>query len=258
MEMEVLHSIILGSGRPLLILHGFLGMSDNWKTMGLLYAQKGIEVHLIDQRNHGKSFRSEDFSYELLSRDLERYMAYHKISKAIVLGHSMGGKTAMQFACDHPDLVEKLIVADIAPKYYPPHHNYILDALNKLDLDRITSRTEADSELGKHITDFGIRQFLLKNLYWNENKKLAFRFNLSALSSKIETIGDTIGNTSSYHGPVLFLSGEKSEYVSFEDLPEIKRHFPKAIIETIEKAGHWLHAENPEQFFEKTIFFINS
>ncbi|WP_273565894.1 alpha/beta fold hydrolase [Maribacter halichondriae] len=254
---EVLHSKILGEGKPLVILHGFLGMSDNWKTLGGRYADTSYEVHLIDQRNHGHSFWSEEFNYDLLSEDLKQYYEHHTLDKAIVLGHSMGGKTAMQFACDYPEKVEKLIVADIAPKYYPPHHQDIVNALNQLDFSTIRSRSDADEALGKNIKDMGTRQFLLKNLYWVEKGKLGFRFNLEVLSQKMNEIGENIGTTDSYNGPTLFLRGDRSEYVVNADFPEIKRHFPKAEIETIDKAGHWLHAENPEQFFEKTMNFLN-
>ena len=174
---ELLHSNILGEGQPLLILHGFLGMSDNWKTLGTQYSENGFEVHLIDQRNHGKSFHSDEFNYDVLSDDVVRYMEHHNITSAYVLGHSMGGKTAMQLATSHPDRVKKLIVADIAPKFYPPHHDFIFNGLSHLDFDNIADRREADDELSKHIKEKGIRQFLLKNLYWMKKDRLGFRFN---------------------------------------------------------------------------------
>jgi len=253
---ETLHSKILGTGTPLLILHGFLGMSDNWKTLGNQYAEEGFEVHLIDQRNHGKSFWSDDFNYDLLSGDLKKYMQTHHLENALIIGHSMGGKTAMQFASSYPNLVKKMIVADIGPKFYPPHHQPIINGLNALNLDTMKSRNEADSELGKYITDFGTRQFLLKNLYWVEKGKLGFRFNLSVLSEKMNEIGENIGTTDSYNGPVLFLRGDRSEYIMPNDIAEIKKHFPQAQLDTIDHAGHWLHAENPKQFFEKSMNFL--
>ncbi len=256
--MEILHSNILGKGKPLLILHGFLGMSDNWKTLGGQYAENGFQVHLLDQRNHGKSFHSPDFDYHLLANDVKDYMAHHNLTSAYVMGHSMGGKTAMQLATTHPELVSKLIVADIAPKFYPPHHQEIIDGLATLDFEQISSRTEADEVLSKSIRNIGIRQFLLKNLYWVEQGKLGFRFNFEVLRNKMEEIGDNIDPTALYEGPTLFLRGDRSEYVQPNDLPEIKKHFPNAHIETIENAGHWLHAENPEQYFEKSFSFLNS
>ncbi|MCG2460598.1 alpha/beta fold hydrolase [Flavobacteriaceae bacterium F89] len=254
--MPILHSKILGEGTPLLILHGFLGMLDNWKTIGKLYAENGFNVHLIDQRNHGKSFHSSDFDYDFLAGDIKEYMAGHHMPHAVAMGHSMGGKTVMQLACNHPELVTKLIVADIAPKYYPPHHQTIINALNDLTLEKYTSRTEVDEALAKNLTDVGIRQFLLKNLYWETKNKLGFRFNLQVLSQKMEEIGENIGATDVFPGPTLFLRGDRSEYIVPEDYPNIRRHFPLAKIETIDKAGHWLHAENPSQFFEKSLTFM--
>ncbi len=256
--MEVLHSKILGHGRPLLILHGFLGMSDNWKTLGNQYTEKGYQVHLIDQRNHGKSFHSPDFDYQFLAGDVNTYMTFHQIPEAAILGHSMGGKTAMQFACSYPDKVSKLIIADIAPKFYPPHHQGIINALLNLDFGTLSSRKETDEQLSKYLTDFGIRQFLLKNLYWKEKNKLALRFNLAVLKDKMEEIGATIDAMDSYEGDTLFLRGSRSEYILLNDFGHIKRHFPKASLETIANAGHWLHAENPKAFFSKTMEFLNS
>lgn len=256
--MQLLNSQIFGAGKPLIILHGFLGMSDNWKGLGNQYAENDFEVHLIDQRNHGKSFHSEVFNYDVLVEDLKYYMSHYKIDKAIVLGHSMGGKTAMQFACNYPEKVQKLLIADIAPKFYPPHHQPIIDAINKINVSQLASRSEADEALSKHIKDFGTRQFLLKNLYWVEKGILDFRFNLKVLSEKMNEVGENIGTTDTYSGPTLFLRGDKSEYIAIEDYPSIKRHFPLAEIEVVNNAGHWLHAENPKQFFELSFKFMNS
>ncbi len=256
--MEILHSKIIGEGKPLLILHGFLGMSDNWKTLGNQYAKNGFEVHLIDQRNHGKSFHSTDFDYEFLANDLKRYIEHHSLSEASLIGHSMGGKTVMQFAILYPELVNKLIVADIAPKYYPPHHNEIINALVSLNFDLISSRSEADKELSKHLTNYGIRQFLLKNLYWVEKGKLNFRFNLKVLQDKMEEIGENIAATATFDKHTLFLRGDASEYILQNDFDGIKKHFPFAKIKTVSNAGHWLHAENPKEFFSFSIEFLNS
>ncbi|MEK6151894.1 alpha/beta fold hydrolase [Flavobacteriaceae bacterium 3-367] len=256
--MQQLHSKILGEGKPLVILHGFLGMSDNWKTLGAQYAKAGFQVHLIDQRNHGRSFHSDAFDYDILADDILGYTAQHGIGQAIVMGHSMGGKTAMQLATDQSQLVEKLVVADIAPKFYPPHHQDIVDALNTISIHHISSRGQADEALSRYIPDLGIRQFLLKNLYWADKERLGFRFNLPVLSQKMEEIGENIPPTAQYSGPTLFLRGDRSEYISPDDYPGIKRHFPQAKIEVIDNAGHWLHAENPQQFFTKSMAFLNS
>lgn len=253
----ILHSKVIGTGTPLCILHGFLGMSDNWKTLGAAYAEKGFNVHLLDQRNHGKSFHSDDFNYDLLANDLRAYLNTKGIPNTALIGHSMGGKTAMQFACNFPEMTQKLLVADIAPKFYPPHHHEIITALQSVNLNEIKSRTEADKELQKHLKNSGIRQFLLKNLYWTKEKKLAFRFNLKVLSQKMEEVGENINSTDSYTGPTLFLKGSKSEYVTENDITDIKKHFPAATMDTVSNAGHWLHAENPKEFFEKSLLFLS-
>ena len=254
---NILHSTILGEGFPLIILHGFLGMSDNWKTLGNKYAQGGFQVHLVDQRNHGRSFHSNNFDYTFLAADLENYMTYHGLTKAHILGHSMGGKTAMQFAVSYSGSVEKLLVADIAPKYYPPHHQEIINALRTLDFDELKSRSEADRKLAQSLSDVGIRQFLLKNLYWIEKGQLGLRVNLEVLQNKMEEIGENISGMDSFDGPTLFLKGSRSEYVHENDISSISKHFPNSRIETIPNAGHWLHAENPTDFFNASVEFLN-
>lgn len=256
--MSVLHSKIVGEGSPLVILHGFLGMSDNWKTLGNRYAEEGFQVHLVDQRNHGKSFWAEDFNYEILAKDLLHYSNHYQLGQFNILGHSMGGKTAMQFACSYSEMVNRLIVADIAPKYYPPHHQEIINGLNAINLEELDSRSKADAELNKHISNYGVRQFLLKNLFWKEKGKLAWRFNLKILSERMPEVGENIESGSTFNGPVLILKGDRSEYIVDSDEMTIKNHFPLAKVETIDKAGHWLHAENPDQFFNKSIAFLKA
>lgn len=256
--MELLHSNILGSGAPLIVLHGFLGMSDNWKTLGKKYAAHGFEVHLIDQRNHGRSFWSEVFDYPTMAQDLVRYMDSKNLDRAIVLGHSMGGKTAMQLACTRPERVSKLLVADIAPRLYPPHHQYILEALEALPLPQLTSRAEADEALAQNLDNWGIRQFLLKNLYWKSPGELGLRINLSILKTKMQEIGEPLPDDMVYPGPTVFLRGGASDYIADGDLPLIRHHFPKANLITIENAGHWLHAEQPDAFLESTLDFMKS
>ena len=158
----MIYSKIEGEGKPLLIIHGFLGMSDNWKTMGTQFAADGFQVHLLDLRNHGKSFHSDEFNYEIMAQDVFDYCQAHHLEKVSIIGHSMGGKTAMLFAANHSEMVEKLIVADIGPKFYPRHHQVIFDALNAVDFSKKPSRNEVEEIVSKYITDFGTRQFLLK------------------------------------------------------------------------------------------------
>ena len=251
-----LHANILGQGQPLIILHGFLGMSDNWKTLGRQFSELGFEVHLVDQRNHGRSFHHDDFGYELLVEDLETYCEMHQLKENIILGHSMGGKTAMLFAALHESLTSKLIVADIAPRFYPRHHDHILDGLSALDFDVLKSRKEADELLSDYVTDFGTRQFLLKNLYWKERGVLGLRINLDVLKEQVDEVGEALPTHLKYEGETLFLRGDRSEYITTQDETLIRAQFPNAKITTIANAGHWLHAENPKAFFEAVKTFI--
>jgi esterase len=256
--MSLLHSIISGQGKPLLILHGFLGMSDNWKTLGNYYSKNGFEVHLIDQRNHGRSFHADEFSYNLMSSDLNNYMGYHQISNVNLIGHSMGGKTAMFFALQYPEKVEKLLIADIAPKYYPVHHQNILKGLNSVKLEKVSSRRDAEEQLSLFIKDAGIRQFLLKNLYRKDKQSFGWRMNLPILSQHIEKVGEASPQDLVFSGNTLFLKGSNSEYLLPEDHAKIFQQFPKAAIKAIEGAGHWLHAENPEEFIKLSMDFLEN
>lgn len=253
-----LHSQILGTGKPFLVLHGFLGMSDNWKTLGMRWAEAGYEVHLLDQRNHGRSFHSDEFSYDVMAQDLRCYQDEHNLEEIVLLGHSMGGKVAMQFAVDFPDMVSKLMVADIGPKAYPLHHQDILKALHALDFSKIKSRGDADDILSEYIKDQGTRLFLLKNLYRGSNKEFALRINLPVLSEKIEEVGVALSENTIFKGDTLFLGGEKSRYIEPMDELLIKKHFPKAAIKKISNAGHWLHAENPDEFYDTSISFLHN
>ncbi|MDX1761600.1 MAG: alpha/beta fold hydrolase [Christiangramia sp.] len=251
-----LHSTILGEGKPFLILHGFLGMSDNWKTIGKQFAKDGFQVHLIDQRNHGKSPHSDDFSYQLLADDIRDYCEEHGLKDIILLGHSMGGKTAMLTASDNQDLVSKLIIVDIAPKYYAPHHQQILKGLTALDEAKLSSRGDAEDFLKEFIPETGVRLFLLKNLYWKTKGQLSLKLNLAALKANIENIGEALPIEKSYQGPALFIKGGNSDYITAEDEEVIKRQFPFAEIHSIPDAGHWVHAENMKAFYEAVIRFV--
>lgn len=252
----ILNSRIEGTGKPLVILHGFLGMNDNWKSLGSQFATQGFQVHALDLRNHGKSFHSNDFSYELMSEDVKQYCEFHHLNDIVLLGHSMGGKVAMLLATTYPDLVAKLIVADIGPKYYAPHHQTILAGLNSIDFSKKPSRSNVEEELTKYINDFGTRQFLLKSLYWQTPEQLAFRFNLAVFNQKIETIGTALPFEKTYSKPTLFLRGDHSNYIQDADFETIYHHFPTTKIETIKNAGHWLHAENPIDFYNTMLLFL--
>lgn len=254
--MSILHSRIVGTGKPLVILHGFLGMGDNWKTLANRFAEAGFETHLVDQRNHGRSFHHMDFSYEHMAEDLDKYLTHHNIDDINLLGHSMGGKTAMEFAVERAELVDKLVVADISPKAYPQHHQAILAGLSVLWAATIESRKEADEVLSDYVKEPGIRQFLLKNLYWKEKGQLGLRINLPALMANVDEVGKPLDANDLYHGPALFLKGEKSDYIQDLDEILIKRHFPQAEVKEVGAAGHWLHAENPAEFYQNVMNFL--
>lgn len=252
----ILHSQIIGKGNPFIILHGFLGMSDNWKTLGNKFAEIGFEVHLVDQRNHGRSFHSDEFSYKDMSDDLMKYCQEKNLRNIILLGHSMGGKTAMEFAVSHSDMCSKLIVADIAPKFYPQHHQDILKALSSLDFDEIQSRQDAEFVLSKFIPEKSVRMFLLKNLYRKNKEKFGLRMNLPVLKREIEEVGKSLSDDVIFEKDTLFIRGGNSGYIEDFDAVLIRRHFPSSIIRTIPHVGHWLHAENPEEFFRICKDFI--
>lgn len=249
-------SRIYGTGRPLLVLHGLFGMNDNWQTHAKNYAELGFEVHAIDQRNHGQSPQSADFNYQLMADDLLEYMTDHQLKKASILGHSMGGKVAMLFAAQHPQKVEKLLVVDIAPKAYPLHHQLYFKALGELNFATLKSRSEADDVLKKYVDNLGVRQFLLKNLYWKEKGELALRFNLAAIEANIEMVGEPLFEAANFTGETLFIRGALSGYIKDEDEELIHHHFPMAHLYTVANAGHWVHAEAPEEFADVSSRFL--
>lgn len=251
-----LFSQIHGKGEPLIIMHGLFGMSDNWQSLGRKWAEN-YEVHMLDMRNHGRSPHSDEFSYELMADDLVAYLDQHQLESANILGHSMGGKVAMLFAVLNPERTRRLIIADIAPKPYEPHHGEIIAALEALDLSQVKKRSDADALFGPDLHP-GVRQFLLKNLYWEEKDKMAWRFNLPVLAREIQKVGEGLAANAYYDGPCLFLRGTDSWYIQDEDMDLILSHYPEAQLETISKAGHWLHAENPKDFYQAVSEFLSA
>ncbi|MDA9819652.1 alpha/beta fold hydrolase [Salibacteraceae bacterium] len=251
--MKLYHKA-LGEGEVLIILHGLMGMLDNWQSPAQVYSQH-FRTHLLDARNHGHSPHSDEFSYELMVADLLEFMDNERIERAHLLGHSMGGKTVMKFAQNHPERVRKLIVADIGPKAYPVHHEQILAALKEVDFSQVDRRSQIEPILEKRISEWGVRQFLLKNVYWKEKGKLAYRFNLDAIDDQIDCVGDEIEDAE-YTGETLFIRGSKSNYILDYDWPDIRLTFPNAVLETVEGANHWLHADKPEEFNAKVLKFL--
>ena len=243
----------MGEGQPMMILHGLFGFSDNWQTHAKKLAEY-YRVILVDLRNHGHSDWSDEFSYDLMAEDVHKLCVDLGIRKMILLGHSMGGKVAMLFAQRHEELLEKLIVVDIGVKEYPMHHQHIIAGLRALDLENMKARSEAETILKEHIDSGGVRQFLLKNLYWKEKGQLAYRMNLDVLERELPQILSPLPEEEVFV-PTLFIRGELSNYILDEDIEELEDRFPDSYIVTIPDAGHWVHAEAPDQFLEAVLGF---
>lgn len=244
----------VGEGEPLVILHGLFGSLDNWMTLAKKLGNH-FEVYIVDARNHGQSPHSDEFNYDVMADDLYEFILEHHIIDPIILGHSMGGKTAMQFAMNYPNKLEKLIVADIAPKSYPVHHTAIIEGMKSLDFNLVNSRKRADEQLSMHIEEVSTRQFLLKNLYWVEKEKLAWRFNLITIDKNIEIIGQGLENISVFDKPTLFIQGTKSNYITQKDYKPIDNIFPNSEIISLD-SGHWVHAEKPSEFLQILNSFL--
>ena len=250
----LLHYKEIGEGKPLVILHGLFGTSDNWQT----HAKKLGEYYrviLVDQRNHGHSPWSEDFTYEYLADDLERLIIHLGIDQFTLIGHSMGGKTAMYYSQKYPTRLEKMVIVDIGIKQYPMHHNEIIKGIKSLDLTTISSRSAAEQAMIPFVDSYGVRQFLLKNLYWVEKGRLDWRMNVDVLEREMEEILAPIPNIEVWT-PTLFLRGAMSNYILDEDWDAIEEIFPDATLETIDNAGHWVHSEQPDEFIEMVLGFI--
>jgi pimeloyl-ACP methyl ester carboxylesterase len=245
-----------GEGKPLIILHGLFGLNDNWATLSKSYVAAGYTVYAVDQRNHGRSEHSMDFSYQAMATDLFELMNDEGLSSADFIGHSMGGKTVMQFALQYESMIRKMIVADIGPGYYPQHHQSVFAALNAIDFNEVKTRKEAEAILRLSLKDEGTIQFLLKNLYWKT--ELDWRFGLKEIQANIEEIGKALPGNEKINVETLFLRGERSGYISQSQIEMIEERFTNAEIQTVPNAGHWVHAENPAAFFEQTINFLNA
>ncbi|MGB3588124.1 MAG: alpha/beta fold hydrolase [Tunicatimonas sp.] len=252
-----LHYRTLGEGQPIIILHGIFGTSDNWQTFGKQLATD-YQVFLVDQRNHGLSPHSDTFDYPAMAMDIYEFVQQHQLENPIIIGHSMGGKAAMFYAVTHPNAFAKLIVVDIAPRSYPVHHQHILDAMSGVNLASATSRKDIEDQLKPHLPDFGVRQFLMKNLKRENNNSFSWKLNLSAIQANIENVGVAVPTNNLVDRPTLFVRGAKSDYIRAEDETLIQEIFPQATVVTIENAGHWVHAEQPDALYKSLMKFLQT
>jgi pimeloyl-ACP methyl ester carboxylesterase len=237
-----------GDGQPVIILHGILGISDNWVTIGRRLAEK-FEVFIPDQRNHGQSPHSDTFSYYAMVDDLFEFIEDHQLSKPILIGHSMGGKVAMNFTLEHPHRIDKLIVVDISVRGYSSRRQHldIMDAMLSIDFDHYSSREEIEKIINKKIKSQAIAGFIMKNLYRIGKNRLAWRLNINSIYKNIENVFSGVDLPYTSEIRTLFIKGGASDYILEEDYRLILQKFPNAEFKTIENASHWVHADTPEE-----------
>lgn len=247
---------VYGQGNPLIILHGLFGSLDNWVSHARILSEN-YSVYLLDQRNHGKSPHQEEWDYSVMAEDLYEFLNQHGIFRANLLGHSMGGKTVMQFATRYPEMCEKLIIADMAPKAYSPHHDDILAAMNSLDLSELSSRKEAQEWLSQRLNDPAIIQFLLKSLGRDEEKQFRWKFNFEVLYKNYPNVLAAPEFEDIVDVPSLFLYGGDSNYLQEDDKEPILSHFPQASFHKLVGAGHWVHADKPKEFLSVVTEYLS-
>jgi pimeloyl-ACP methyl ester carboxylesterase len=241
--------------RPLLILHGLLGANGNWHTLSRTAFREVATVYALDQRNHGRSPHTDRIDYPSMAADVRDFIQQHNLGRAHLLGHSMGGKTAMQAALTYPSVVDRLIVVDMAPRAYAPRHTDLLEALARLDPTAYDSRDAIDAALADDVPSWAIRQFLLKNLDY-DGERYTWKMNLDAIRRHYDDINAAVPDGPSFDGPALFVRGGESDYVTDDDVPGIRRRFPNAELVTIDDAGHWVHADAPEALAEVVTDFL--
>ena len=250
-----LHFKELGQGEPLVLLHGLFGQADNWFGVAPKLAEK-FHVFVPDLRNHGHSPHHPEMDYPLMAADVDAFFTAQKIDSASVVGHSMGGKVAMQLALDFPDRVKKLVVVDMAPRAYKRTHDHIFDALLSLDLPQFQSRPQIEDALAPAIPSLNLRRFLLKNLGRDEQGSFYWKMNLRGVAENYLRLGRVLSEGAPFTKPTLFIRGGKSDYISAHDEGEIRRRFPTADIQDIAAAGHWVHADTPEEFVRLVLGFL--
>lgn len=245
-----------GEGQPIVILHGLFGSSDNWLTQAKLLSES-YKVYTVDLRNHGQSPHHNDFTYQAMVDDLQTFFNSEDLKNVTLIGHSMGGKAAMNFALSHADCIDRLVIVDIAPRVYDLEHYVIADGLAAIPIDTIASRNEADDVLREYVSDSGTRQFLLKNLQRKPEGGFTWKINLPVIREQLGNIGVDLQFDGKFSKPTLFIRGQNSSYVLDSDWPRIKQIFPLAKLETMD-TGHWVQAEKPQEFVNLLTSWLNS
>jgi esterase len=246
----------VGQGQPIVILHGIFGSSDNWLTQARILSPR-YRVITVDLRNHGQSGHSDEFDYQSMVSDIENFLSEMALVDPIIIGHSMGGKVAMNFAVAHPGKLSRLIVVDIAPKPYNLEHYVIIDGLKAIPIDRLSSRQEADAVLSQFVQETDVRQFLLKNLQRKPEGGFTWKINLPVIDKHLSNIGYDLQYKGTFDKPTLFIRGGRSKYVLDEDMNRIKEIFPSAELATLD-TGHWVQAEKPQEFVDVVENWLRS
>ena len=246
-----------GSGQPIIILHGLFGLSDNWVSIGKLLSEN-YQVIIPDLRNHGQSPHSNIFNYDAMAGDIIELMDDLELPSAIIMGHSMGGKVAIQFALNYPERSDKLIVVDMSMRQYEERQLQlgIIKAMMAIDFQKIEARSEISELLKQSITDEKVRLFIMKNLYRVTRTQLGWRPDLQSIYQNIDHVFEAISGDTVYEGSSLFIHGDDSDYVVESDTKTIYHHFPRAVFKVVHDAGHWVHADNPEGFLKEVMAFL--
>ncbi|MEI7723809.1 MAG: alpha/beta fold hydrolase [Bacteroidota bacterium] len=246
-----------GTGQPVIILHGLFGLSDNWVTFGRQLAEH-YSVYMPDLRNHGQSPHSKVFDFPSLEDDLTEMIEDNGLNNIFLIGHSLGGKTAMFFTLHHPEIVKKLVVVDISLRKSPPNreHQQLLNAMMAVDFSTAKSRSDVEKQLQTQVKSSKLRQFLLKNIYWRDRHSLHWRLNLQAINENLLSVFEGVNVSGIFPGPTLFIRGGLSDYIVEADIGELKSKFPGAEVKTIANASHWVHADAPGEFYELVKYFL--
>ena len=248
---------VVGKGEPLIILHGFLGSSDNWRVISRRLGAH-YKVFAIDLRNHGRSPHSDIFDYDVMAADLREFVEQQSLRSIALLGHSMGGKVAMKFAIEYSEQIDRLIIVDIGPKPYEPSKRYLLEALLSLDLTRYKSFADVGAALAAEIPGESLRKFLLKNLARDSNGRLHWKVHLEAIYQNYDKLAQGFAPGRTFDKPTLFIRGGRSNYIEDDDAPLIRQIFLQAEIATLPAAGHWVHIDTPEEFLQTVLNFLNT